>query len=55
MAKSIFTPSEATVEQLLDRVSNAREELLGFEKTLERLRAEISKAQKHKDGSGKTR
>jgi hypothetical protein len=44
-----------TLEQMLDRVSNAREELVAIERSLERLRADISKSQKGKGGSGKTR
>jgi hypothetical protein len=55
MAKSKLTPPEQTLEQLLDRVGNAREELLAIERALERLRAEIVEAQKRKDGSGNTR
>jgi hypothetical protein len=46
---------EAALEQLLDKVSNAREELVTVERTLERLRTDIAKAQKRKDGCGKTR
>jgi hypothetical protein len=46
---------EETFEELLDIVSNAREELVAVERKLERLRAEIAKAQEQNNGSGKTR
>ena len=36
---------EDTLEHLLDRVSNAREELVAIERSLERLRANIAKNQ----------
>jgi hypothetical protein len=54
MAKPKQAPGtpEETLEQLLDRVSNTREELVAIERTLERLRLDISKLQKNKDGSG---
>jgi hypothetical protein len=45
---------EQTLEQLLDKVSVAREDLLVIERSLERLRADITKSQNQKDGSGKT-
>ena len=51
---SLARPEE-TLEALLDKVSNAREELIAVEKTLERLRADITKAQKPTKGSAKTR
>jgi hypothetical protein len=41
--KSSLTPPEETSEQLLDKVSNAREELVAIERTLERLKADIAK------------
>ena len=41
---------EQTLEELLDRVSNAREELVAIENALERLRADITKTQKQKAG-----
>jgi phage shock protein A len=47
-------PHEQTLEELLDRVSNAREELVAIERTLERLRADIAKTNQ-KNGSAKTR
>jgi hypothetical protein len=54
MAKSKpLSRPEATLEELLDKVSNAREELVAVERTLERLRADIIKSQKQKNGSGK--
>jgi hypothetical protein len=40
---------------LLDRVSNAREELVAIERNLERLRADIAKAEKQRDVPGKRR
>jgi hypothetical protein len=46
-------PSEKILDELLDKVSNAREELIAIERTLERLRADIAKSQKQKNGSGK--
>jgi hypothetical protein len=55
MAKPKLSPPEETLEVLLDRVSNAREELVAIERTLERLRSDIAKAQKRKDGPGKSR
>src|SRR2546426_8850952 len=45
MAKPKPSPPEETLELLLDRVSNAREELVAIERTLERLRSDIAKAQ----------
>jgi len=53
MAKSkppLSLPEE-TVEKLLDKVSNAREELVTVERTLERLRSDIAKLRKEKSGS----
>jgi hypothetical protein len=57
MAKSRHPTSapEETLDNLLDRVSNAREELLTIERTLERLRSDIAKMQKNRGGSGKSR
>jgi hypothetical protein len=46
---------EDTLEELLDIVANAREELVAVERRLERLRADIVKSQKQKNGPGKTR
>jgi hypothetical protein len=37
-----------TLDEVLDRVSNAREELVAIERSLDRLRAEITKSQKLK-------
>jgi hypothetical protein len=42
------TPPEKTLDELLDRVSNAREELTAIERTLERLRTDIAKSQPQK-------
>jgi len=42
------SPHEETLDNLLDRVSNAREELIGVERALERLRSDISKMQKQR-------
>jgi hypothetical protein len=53
MAKSQPIPPEETLDHLLDRVSNTREELVAIERTLERLRTDIAKSQKRIDGSGK--
>ena len=40
---TMATPEE-TLEELLDKVSNAREELVAIERTLERLKDDIAKA-----------
>jgi hypothetical protein len=49
MAKSKqLNPPAATLEELLDKVSNAREELVAIERTLERLRANVTRLQKTK-------
>ena len=48
------TPEE-TLEELLDKVSIAREELVAIERTLERLKDDVAKAQKQNNGSPKTR
>jgi cell division septum initiation protein DivIVA len=54
MAKSKQPGShEETLDELLDIVANAREELVAVERRLETLRADIAKSQKRKDGSGK--
>jgi hypothetical protein len=45
--------SEETLEELLDIVANAREELVAVERRLEQLRADIETSQKRKDGSRK--
>ena len=52
-SKQPLSPHEQTLDDLLDRISNAREELLTIERTLERLRSDISKMQKNRGGSGK--
>ena len=46
--KQPLSTPEDTLETLLDRVSNAREELVAIERTLERLRSDISTLQKKK-------
>jgi phage shock protein A len=44
---------EETLEDLLDVVSLAREDLVAVERKLERLRAEIAKAQNQNSGSSR--
>jgi hypothetical protein len=44
-----------TLEELLDNVPNAREELVVVERRLEQLRADIAKSQKREDGSSKAK
>jgi hypothetical protein len=46
---------EETLEELLDIVSRAPEELVAVERRLERLKDDIAKAQKQNSGSLKTR
>jgi hypothetical protein len=46
---------DKTLDELLDRVSIAREELVAIERTLERLRSDIAKAQKPKADLDKAR
>ena len=53
--KPLLSTPEDTLETLLDRVSNAREELVAIERTLERLRSDVSKLHNKKDGSGNPR
>jgi hypothetical protein len=57
MSKSKPPPpiAEETLDQLLDKVSIAREELVAIERNLERLRSEITSMDKRKIGSRKTR
>jgi len=43
--------AEETLDQLLDKVSNAREELVAIERALERLRSAITSLDKRKIGS----
>lgn len=45
---------DKTLDDLLDRVSNAREELVAIERTLERLRPDFAKVQKSKTGPEKS-
>jgi hypothetical protein len=54
-AKRPLNSQEETLEELLDIVANAREELVAVERRLEQLRADTAKSQKQKDGSGKNR
>ena len=52
MAKSKQpSPPEKTLEELLDKISNAREDLLTIERSLERLRDDIAKDRKPKNDS----
>jgi hypothetical protein len=55
MAKPKLPPNshEETLDELLDIVANAREELVAVERRLEQLRADIAKSQKQKDGPRK--
>jgi hypothetical protein len=56
-SKQPRSPHEETLDSLMDRVSNAREELIGVERALERLRSDVSKMQKmqnERDGSRKS-
>jgi hypothetical protein len=46
--KQPSSPPEQTLDDLLDKVSNAREDLLSVKRSLERLRSEIGKLQKLK-------
>jgi hypothetical protein len=57
MAKSKQPSSkpEETLDNFLDRVSNAREELVAVERTLERLRSDITKLDKRKGEPRKIR
>ncbi len=56
MAKSKHPPSpEETLDKLLDKVSDARESLVSIERTLERLRSNITALDKPKNGPRKTR
>jgi hypothetical protein len=48
--KSPLTRSEETLEELLDIVANAREELIAVERRLEQLRGYIAEAEKQKNG-----
>jgi hypothetical protein len=51
--KQSLSTHEETLEELLDIVGNAREELVAVERRLEALRADIAKSEKRKNGSGK--
>jgi len=48
-------PPQETLDNLLDRVSTAREELVAVERALERLRSDITKLDNRKGESRKTR
>jgi hypothetical protein len=50
-----MTKPEETLEELLDIVSRAREELVAVERRLERLKGDIAKAQKQNNRPRKTR
>jgi hypothetical protein len=49
-----ITRSEETLEELLDIVANAREELVSVERRLEQLRRNIAKSRTQKNRSGKS-
>jgi len=53
-SKQPTSPPEQTLDTLLDRVSNAREELVAVERTLERLRSDITKLDERRGESRKT-
>ena len=53
-SKQPLSVPEKTLDRLLDKVSNAREELVAIERTLEHLRSEITALDKPKIGSRKT-
>jgi hypothetical protein len=46
---------EKTLDRILDKVSDAREQLVSIERNLERLRSEITVLDKRKSGSRNTR
>jgi len=48
-------PDPETLEQLLDRVADARETLVSVERTLERIWADVTALDKRKSGPRKTR
>ena len=54
-SQQLLSLPEESLEQLLDKVSNAREELVAVERTLERLRSDIAKHAKEKNGFSKSR
>ena len=54
-SKQPTSPFEETLDNLLDKVSNAREELVAVERTLERLRSDITKPDERRGESRKTR
>jgi septal ring factor EnvC (AmiA/AmiB activator) len=51
-SKQSFSTHEETLEELLDIVANAREELVAVERRLEKLRADIARSEKRKNGGG---
>ena len=51
-SKPLLTPEE-DLEQLLDKVAMAREDLLKIERSLERLRSDVTTLQKRQNISGK--
>jgi hypothetical protein len=55
MGKStLLLSAEEDLEQLLDKVAIAREDLLKIERSLERLRSDVTTLQKRQNVSGKT-
>ena len=52
-SKPLLTPEE-DLEQLLDKVAIAREDLLKIERSLERLRSDVTTLRKRQNISGKT-
>jgi hypothetical protein len=54
-SKEPLSATPETLEELLDRVSDARETLVSVERTLERLRSDITALDKRNNGPRKTR
>jgi hypothetical protein len=46
-------PYEDTVDSILDRLGNIREEVVAIERSLERMQAEAAKVEQRTDGAGK--
>ena len=53
-SKQPTSPPDETLDNLLDKVSIAREDLLTIERTLERLRSDVRQMQKERDGFRKS-
>jgi hypothetical protein len=53
--KPPLTRSEETLEELLDIVANAREDLVAVETRFENLRTDIANSEKRRNVSSKTR